>query len=227
MDFLIAPLPLDDEVHTISKTLSLWGIPSADRERAAGLPHAMLGWTGGTRSLQAFLQGFVALGAGSAAAYPPEVLAPMVEYLSSLRAPRSRTPPPSDLVARGERVFVSGGCRNCHDGPGGMGKRVFSFQEIGTDPALRDFGDRDRNGKACCGLDGLELTHGIKAPRLLGLWAFDRFLHDGALDSLEQLLCLDPRPATRELAYGAQGHEFGCDLPAPDRRAIVAYLEAH
>ncbi len=227
MDFLIAPLPLDDEVHTISKVLSLWGIPSAERERAAGMPHAMLGWTGGTRSLEVFLKGFVALGAGTAASYPPEVLAPMIEYLSSLRAPRALAAPPVERVEHGKRVFVEGGCRACHDGPGGMGKRIFSFEEIGTDPAIAYFADRDRNGKACCGLDDVDLTHGIKAPRLLGVWAFGKFLHNGALDSLEQLLCLDPRAATRELAHGAQGHAFGCGLPASDRRALIAYLKAH
>ena len=54
-----------------------------------------------------------------------------------------------------------------------------------------------------------------------------RFLHNGSLDSLEQLLCLQARPGATETAYGGQGHTYGCDAPEEDRRAIVDYLKAH
>ncbi len=230
MDFLMAPLPLDDKIHTVSKILSLWDVPGADREHAAGLPHAMLGWTGGTKSLLLFLKGFVALGDGAATKYPDDVLMPMVDYLTSIRAPKMAVPPPAADQARGKEVFVSSGCIGCHDGPGGMGKRSFTFAEIGTDQAMMYWGDTNKNGQMCCGLGGVgdvQVTHGLKSPRLVGTWAYTRFLHNGSVDSLEQLLCLEARPATRELVYGAQGHEFGCTLPEADRRALIAYLKAH
>ena len=50
---------------------------------------------------------------------------------------------------------------------------------------------------------------------------------DGALDSLDQLLCLAPRPDVPAPAFGSGGHTFGCELPDADRRALVAYLNAH
>ena len=57
--------------------------------------------------------------------------------------------------------------------------------------------------------------------------AMTRFLHNGALDSLDQLLCLAPRPDVPAPAFGSGGHTFGCELPDADRRALVAYLNAH
>jgi hypothetical protein len=231
MDFLMAPLPLDDKIHTVSKILSLWNIPTTQQERAAGMPHAMLGWTGGTKSLLLFLKGFVALGEGAAQKYPDEVLMPMIEYLASLRAPKRAPAPPAADVARGEEVFRTiGACLPCHDAPGAQGSRIFTFDEIGTDLAMKYWGDTNKDGQMCCGLGNVGqvlVTHGIKSPRLVGSWALGKFLHNGSIDSLEQLLCLEPRPATREPAYGSQGHTFGCDLGDDDRRALAAYLRAH
>ncbi len=51
MDFLIAPLPLDDGVHTISKISPLWAIPTEDEVVSSGMTNAMLGWTGGVHSV--------------------------------------------------------------------------------------------------------------------------------------------------------------------------------
>ncbi len=229
MDFLMAPLPLDDKVHTVSKILSLWEVPTASREAAAGMPHSMLGWTGGTKSLLLFLKGFVALGDGAATRYTDDVLMPMIEYLTSLRAPKSATPAPVADQQRGLEVFNASGCLPCHDGPGAMGKRLFTFDEVGTEQAMKYWGDTNKNGQMCCGLGNVGqvmVTHGIKAPRLSASWALGRFLHNGALDSLEQLFCLAPRPSSREPVFGAQGHEFGCNLPEADRRALVAYLKS-
>ena len=54
-----------------------------------------------------------------------------------------------------------------------------------------------------------------------------RFLHNGALDSLEQMVCSAPRPGVSDLAFGDEGHTFGCELPEADRVALLAYLRAH
>jgi hypothetical protein len=112
-----------------------------------------------------------------------------------------------------------------------MGTEVYSYEEIGTDDAMRWWADgADQDGVACCGLtfeDGDVMTGAIKSPRLAGMWAANRFLHNGSLDSLEQLLCLAPRPGVTEAAFGDAGHEFGCELPEDDRVALIAYLDAH
>jgi hypothetical protein len=220
MDFFIEPLPLDDQVHTVSKISALWGIPQEG---------ARLGWTGGTASLEHFLAGFVLLGGGDAAAWPDERLAPLAEYVYSLRAPEG---PPTDpaAVSRGAEVFADA-CLECHGGPRGQGERLYSYEEIGTDAAMRWWADGpDHDGEPCCGLtffEGDEVTNAIKSPRLVGLWAQSRFLHNGALDSLEQLLCVEPRAGVAEAAFGDSGHTFGCDLADADRAALLAYLRAH
>ncbi|MCK6549313.1 hypothetical protein L6R52_25950 [Myxococcota bacterium] len=228
MDFLIEPLPANDGVHTISKISSLFGIPTDDEMRASGMPHAMLGFTGISPSLEDFALGFVSVGGGDVAAWPASEVAPLVEYILTLRPPEPATVPPEALVAEGRRVFEAEGCLECHAGPRGSGTRLFTYEEIGTDPAMAAWGD-DGTGRGCCNLPSSDVpTHALKSPRLVGLWAMTRFLHNGAVGSLEDVLCMrGPRPTTTELAYGDQGHVYGCELPMADREALIAYLGAH
>lgn len=231
MDFFIQPLPFDDKVHTVSKISALWGIPTSAELAAAGAESGMLGWTGSTASIRNFLAGFVELGGGKPADWPDDKLAPLADYIESLRAPLSPTRPESTAVARGRGVFVSAGCQDCHGGPRGMGTTVYGYDEIGTDDAMATWADgADKDGELCCGLTlqpGDRLTRGIKSPRLNGLWAMRRFLHNGALDNLDQLLCLAPRPGVSALAFGDAGHEYGCELAEGERRDLVAYMLAH
>ena len=225
-DFLIAPLPLDDGVHTISKIIDLWGIPSRAEQEAAGMPHAMLAWTGGARSLPDFLAGFAIVGGRDP--WSAERLAPLAEYIETLRAPDNPEPPDPSLVADGERLFGDDGCADCHGGPRGSGTRLYDYDQIGTDAAMERWMDADGDGEPCCGVElTAPLTGQLKAPRLTGMWAKRRFLHNGSLESLDQLFCLDPRPAASPEPYGGGGHMMTCELPDADKRALIAYLLAH
>jgi mono/diheme cytochrome c family protein len=230
MDFLIEPLPMDDGVHTISKISSLWSLPSGDELAARGITSAQLGWTGGTQSLLHFMRGFVDLGGGTIADWPDDRLGPVMDYVYSLRAPANPSPPDAMAAARGATTFGAS-CLSCHDGPRGMGQRPYDFTDIGTDDAMKWWADgADHDGQPCCGLhfyDGDSITHQIKSPRLVGLWAMTRFLHNGSLDSLDQLLCLAPRAGVTEPAFGDAGHTYGCELPEADRRDLEAFLLSH
>ena len=112
-----------------------------------------------------------------------------------------------------------------------MGDKVYTYAEIGTDDEMMWWADGpDHDGQPCCGLrflPGDSITHGIKSPRLVGLGSMQRFLHNGALDSLEQLLCVEARPGISEPAFADRGHEMGCELPDDDRAALLDYLRAH
>jgi hypothetical protein len=230
MDAFIQPLPLDDRVHTVAKIGAIWGIPSAEERAREGLSTAMISWAGGTASLYNFARGFVALGGGDRAAWTDARLEPFVEYIESLRAPANPAPPAESSVTMGGDLFAARGCLGCHDGPRGSGRTLYAYAEVGTDDAMMRFADPDLTGQPCCGIQfepGDRVTHRIKSPRLVGLWAMQRFLHNGALDSLDQLLCLQPRPSTAEVAYGSQGHVYGCDAPENERRAIIDYLRSH
>ena len=134
-------------------------------------------------------------------------------------------------VARGADVFTSAGCAGCHDGKSYGGSRIFSFEEIGTDATLKYFSDPDLDGKLCCDLqlyDASEVTHGLKAPHLTGIWTHRVFLHNGSVASLEELLCYDgPRPApSTEQGMSNVGHEFGCELGVERKDALLAFLRS-
>jgi hypothetical protein len=230
MDFFIEPLPIDDGVHTVSKIQALWGIPTPAEEAAAGMDHAMLGCTGNTRSLNNFARAFAALGGGDAAAWGPDDVAPLVAYLESLDAPEPPSVNPA-AVARGEDVFWEAGCIDCHAGPRGGGLTLYSFAEIGTDDAMMRWMDPEADGTTLPGVDLGEdaVTNALKSPRLVGLWAMGRFLHNGAITSLDTLLCVDgARPASTGDAMGNQGHTYGCDtLTWDEKEDLIAYLESH
>ncbi len=228
LDFMIAPLPLDDMAHTVSKMIGLWGIPRPAEIATSGMSSALLAWTGDAQSLDEFVRGFATLG-GTA---PPTAaqMQPLLEYIYSLRAPENPTPPDPALVATGATLFASKGCLDCHAGPRGSGKRAYSFAEVGTDPAMARWADPELSGNACCNLQITpgQLTHGIKSPRMVGMWALTRFLHNGSLSSLEQLFCVDERPPTGSEPLRTDGHAFTCDgLGDDEKRALIAYLRAH
>lgn len=228
MDFVITPLPLDDGVHTVSKIIPLWGLPREDEQAAAGMPHGMLAWTGGAHSLEDFLEGFVRIGGGPHDEWPPERLRPLAEYIYSLRPPENPSASDPARVERGREIFEAR-CLDCHGAPRGSGDRIYTFEEIGTDDAMRAWGDPELTGTLCCGLgDGtVPATHGIKSPRLAGLWSFSRFLHNGAVEGIEELLCVDgPRHENRDHALGTQGHDDLCeDFTRDEKLALIAFLE--
>ena len=230
LDFLITPLPIDDHVHTISKIIALWGIPAPDEQARFGQPNAMLSWTGVARTLERFVNGFVAVGGGDRSAWTDARVQPLVEYIRSLRPPANPTPPDQALAARGRALFSRAGCTNCHAGPRGSGTRLYDFADIGTDDALQRWLDPDLSGNACCGVTlppGEGLTHMLKSPRIQGAWAWTRFLHNGSVPSLEALLCVDgPRGSVTEPAYGDGGHTYGCELSRDDKLALVAFLRS-
>lgn len=230
MDFLIAPLPVDDGVHTVSKISALWGIPDDDEAEAAGMVHAMLAWGGATRSLLEFLRGFVIIGGGDEEEWPEGRLEPLADYILSLRAPPTLDTLDPVEVTLGQHLFETVGCLQCHSGPRGSGQDLYSYEEIGTDDAMAAWADPGLTGSFCCDLDydGATPTHGIKSPRLTGVWAFQRLLHNGSVDSLDELLCLDgPRIPVAEPAYGNQGHAFGCEELTPvEKQALITFLSS-
>ena len=230
MDFFIEPLPFDDGVHTVSKISALWGIPTPEEEADAGMPHALLGWTGNTRSLNNFARQFASLGGGDAAAWGPAEVEPLVAYIESLRAPEA--PAQNDeAVLRGEDVFFEAGCIDCHSGPRGSGTRLFDYSEIGTDDAMRYWMDPEADGTPIPGVDFGEdaITNQLKSPRLVGLWAMEQYLHNGSVESLAELFCVDgPRVPVTGDAVGNGGHTYGCDsLSWDEKDDLIAYLLSH
>ncbi len=155
------------------------------------------------------------------------------------------TPPPNPnrpnaLTARGKKVFAREGCATCHtpplytnntlmpvdgftlakDDPKTAQLHIFSGLRLGTDPALAL---KTRKG-----------TGYYKVPSLKGLWYRTLLEHSGSIASLEdwfdkQRLSEDYVPSgwkgpgvTRR---AVKGHEFGLELSAEDKRALIAFLK--
>ncbi|HET6417548.1 MAG TPA: hypothetical protein VFG22_14720 [Polyangiales bacterium] len=231
MDFVITPLPLDDEVHTVSKIMSLWGIADEADVAAYEMDGALLAHTGVTASVANFLEGFVILGDGDLDAWDAERLGPLDDYLHSLRAPSNPEPSDAVRVAEGQQLFGTADCIDCHDGARGSSRTVFTFDEIGSDTAMMYWLDRDLDGQPCCDVDLLgrdALTHGLRAQRLTGVWSAKRLLHNGSVDSLEDLFCVNGmRPTITESPYSDRGHMFTCDgLSETEKAALIAYLRS-
>lgn len=227
MDFLTEPL-VDDGVWTVSRILSLWNIPTPEMRDEIGMEHAHLSWTGGATTLDSFISGFVAIGVADPAAWGPDRIEPLKAYLQSLRTPPLKRELPEESVELGARVFVEQGCQDCHAGPSGESLQAYGYDELGTDDAMRYIFNPDENGELCCGFEGGDdsyvVTDGIKAPRLTGLENQTRFLHNGSVESLRQLVCLDERPQDDNFAQASHGHVYGCDLEESDREHLVTYL---
>lgn len=227
-DPIMDPVGSDDNVHVALKIPTLFDLPQREEVAAAGgVDSSMIGWTGNVPAMSDMLPLFVLL-SDSDSGWTAERLRPLAEYVYSLRAPANPSPPEANAIARGEEVFAELGCDGCHNGPDGSGLRIFSFDEVGTDRSLEGYIDSDMDGvPEPAYLAPYGVTHGVKSPRLRGLWSLDMFLHNGSVTSLEALLCLEgERPTITEAPFSDRGHTFGCDADDADREALIAYLHS-
>jgi hypothetical protein len=226
MDFLAKPA-VDDGVWTVSRILSLWNLPDAAQRLRANMPHERLSWNGGTPTLERFLEGFVLYGAGTTE-WTPDRLAPLAEYIRTLRTPPLETAPDAAVVREGGALFVSKGCLTCHDGPSGESAPM-PFSAVGTDDEYANIYNAPPDAGPCCGLNGEPswVTRQVRAPRFVGLAWQSRYLHNGAVESLEQLFCLTPRPVVTTVAQTAGGHLQTCEgLSVVEKQALIGWLRS-
>lgn len=127
---------------------------------------------------------------------PPRELAfALAYYVWSLGKPGAPEPQPS--------VQFRESCGRCHSGPTGAGGLV-SAAELGMDPAATE--------------SSLRGTGGYRVPSLYRVSERRRLTHLGWALTLEQFL--DPARLAAQ-----PGHEFGLELDAERRRALVRELE--
>ena len=168
---------------------------------------------------------------------PDEAMYALALYIYSLEPPPSPFPF-DDLARRGKSVFDDLDCASCHPAPSYTNNELvpvpgftppndeatrrlhISKQRVDTDPGLAL---RTRKG-----------TGYYRVPSLRGLWYRGLYEHSGSLASLEDWF--DPRrlrsdyvptgwrgPGVKTRAI--PGHEFGLDLAADDKRALIAFLK--
>jgi hypothetical protein len=170
--------------------------------------------------------------------YSDEQLYALALFLYSLEPPANPNPK-NALAARGEEIFFASGCGGCHTPPLYTSNQLtpakgflvpedharrFDVLEIsvGTDPNLTRF---TRRG-----------TGYYKVPSLKGVWYRGPFGHNGVAATLEDWF--DARRIDADYvptgfrgvegmgeAVSAGGHEFGLELSAPDKQALIAFLK--
>ena len=168
---------------------------------------------------------------------PDEALYALAQYLYALQPPAN--PNASDgRIAAGQQIFTREGCSSCHAPPLYTNNKVTLAEgftppaghaalldiariSVGTDPGLAL---RTRKG-----------TGYYKVPSLKGVWYRGRFLHDGAVTSLEEMfnaarLQADFVPTGfipgGQKTRAVKGHEFGLRLTPAEKAELLAFLRS-
>jgi hypothetical protein len=168
--------------------------------------------------------------------YTDEQLYALAQYVYALRPP----PNPNtmdDLARRGREIFQREQCAACHSGPAYGGNTltpVEGFTVPDGHPAADDIYAMSVGTDPDLALNTRKGTGFYRVPSLRGVWYRGLLEHNGSMASLEDWF--DKRrletdyvptgwkgpPGTRTRAV--KGHEFGLDLPAEDRAALIAFL---
>jgi hypothetical protein len=168
--------------------------------------------------------------------YSDEQLYALAQYIYSLKPP----PNPNkldDLATRGQEIFKRERCARCHSGMAYGGNTltpVDGFKVPDNHPAADDIYEKSVGTDPNLALNTRKGTGFYRVPSLRGVWYRGLFEHNGSIASLEDWF--DSRrlkddyvpsgwkgpPGTK--ARAVRGHPFGLDLPADDRKALIAFL---
>jgi len=165
-----------------------------------------------------------------------EQLYALTQYIYALKPP----PNPNkmdDLAKRGQGLFKRERCARCHDGDAHGGSTltpVDGFTIPDKHPAADDIYEKSVGTDPNLALNTRKGTGFYRVPSLRGVWYRGPFEHNGSVASLEDWF--DPRrlkddyvPSGWKGPLGTtmrpvKGHAFGLDLPAEDRKALIAFL---
>ncbi|HQR06650.1 MAG TPA: hypothetical protein PLN21_07500 [Gemmatales bacterium] len=167
----------------------------------------------------------------------------LAKYVYSLKPPENPNLPKTNAererVARGAKLFSESGCVKCHDP-----KQGYTNNKLARAPGFTVPGDHPEKANILAQSVGTDSTLTLrtrrgtglyKVPSIQGVWYRGPFEHNGSVATLEDWL--DPKrledgyvptgwkgpPGMKTRAV--VGHEFGLDLPADDRKALIAFLK--
>jgi hypothetical protein len=169
--------------------------------------------------------------------YTDAQLYALTQFIYSLEPPENPHSFDEATLARGNRVFNEQGCVTCHTPPLYTNNQLTPAQ--GFEPPEAHFEKYDIFNVSVetdptLALKSRRGTGYYKIPSLRGLWYRGPYLHTGNLANLEDLF----DPARLEDDYvptgykpymvesmPVRGHEFGMELNADDKQALVAFLK--
>ncbi|HTF87320.1 MAG TPA: hypothetical protein VK843_02845, partial [Planctomycetota bacterium] len=168
---------------------------------------------------------------------PDEAMYALALYIWSLDVPPS--PNPFDERAKlGKEIFEAEGCAKCHTPPIYTNNKLIAapgFEPALDDPrtARLDVSPRRVHTDPGLALRTRKGTGYYKVPSLRGLWYRGLYGHSGFVASLEDWF--DPRRLRSDYvpsgwrgpgvnSRAVPGHDFGLDLSAEDKAALIAFL---
>jgi hypothetical protein len=176
--------------------------------------------------------------------YNDEQLFALALYLYSLKPPPNpnvpKTPEQTGLAQRGREVFDREDCQRCHKPESGYTNNKLipapGFKLPKNHPDAANIMSRSIGSDPTLTLWTRRGTGLYKVPSLLGVWYRGPFEHNGSCATLEdwfdeQRLRDDyiptgwkGPPGTKRRAVN--GHEFGLDLSAEEKEALIAFLKS-
>jgi hypothetical protein len=153
----------------------------------------------------------------------------------------SLKPPPNPnhfgpLAARGQKIFTQQGCPRCHTPP------LYTNNMLTPVEGFKVPEDMQKNYRILPVVVGTDPYNALntrrgtgfyKVPSLRGVWYRGPFQHNGSVATLEDWFDVhrldDDYVPTGYVGYNVktraiQGHEYGLDLSAQDKRALIAFL---
>jgi mono/diheme cytochrome c family protein len=168
---------------------------------------------------------------------PDEALYAMALYIDSL-GPAPSPYPFDERARRGQAVFEEEDCAKCHPPPLYTNNKLvpvpgFEPRAGAARPDPRDVSERRVDTDPGLALRTRKGTGFYRVPTLHGLWYRGLYEHDGSVATLEDWF--DPRRIQDDYVptgwrgHGVErravpGHEFGLDLSAEEKDALIAFL---
>lgn len=156
-------------------------------------------------------------------------------YLTSLQPPRNPNRP-SSVTKKGQQIFAREGCADCHTPPAYSNNKLIpagDFRPTGDQLKELDVVNRRIGTDAYPAIQSPRARGYYSVPSLGGLWYRGPLEHSGRIERLEDWfnparLNADYFPtgyvALNERPRPVPGHEFGLELNAPDKAALLAFL---
>src|SRR5262245_40249847 len=155
----------------------------------------------------------------------------------------SSQPPPNPILSdsripAGQRIFQREGCAGCHTPPLYTNNKLTLAQGFTPPAEHRQFLDILPVTRVTDPSPAIEPRKGTgyyKVPSLKGVWYRGRYLHDGAVTTLEEMFnsarLQDDFVPSGFIPYGqkaraVKGHEFGLKLPGEEKGALLAFLRS-
>jgi mono/diheme cytochrome c family protein len=166
---------------------------------------------------------------------PDEALYAMALYIDSLEPPANPNRM-DDRAAAGKKIFDREGCSGCHTPPYyTSGKLTLADGFTPSKELLREYDVLPVSVKTdpSLAMKTRKGTGFYKIPSLRGVWYRGRYLHDGAVTTLEEMFNPDRLKSDfvpsgfkgLDKTRAVRGHEFGLRISAPDRESLIAFLK--